>query len=57
MFHNAEWNLYYYQPEDTHLDLKVGGYFKQFSSFHYMVVHSAGHVVPETQLAMTTQML
>ena len=56
-FYDSEWNLYYYQSDDPDGKLKVGGFYKTFENFNYMVVHSAGHLVPSTQLAASRQML
>lgn len=55
-FYESERNLYYYSSDDDG-SLKVGGYFKQFQNFNYMIVHAAGHLVPSTQLAASRQML
>lgn len=56
-FDQADRNLYYYHPDNNPESLKVGGYYKNFGSFHYLVVHSAGHLVPSTQLSMSRHLL
>ena len=49
-------NLYYYASDDNG-EVKLGGNFKSYENFHFLVVYAAGHLVPSTQLALSRNML
>ena len=55
MFRHDPRKLYYY-PSDDDGSMRVGGYYKQYANFHFLVIHAAGHLVPSTQMAASRRM-
>lgn len=49
-FHASSENIYYYKSDDND-EIRVGGNFKQHKNLMLLMVYSAGHMVPSTQLA------
>lgn len=55
-FHASSENVYYYESDDND-EIKVGGNFKQHKNLMLLMVYSAGHMVPSTQLAASRSFL
>ena len=55
-FFSSSRNLYYYVSDDNK-KIKLGGNFKQYKNLSLLIVYSAGHLVPTTQLALSKSML
>jgi hypothetical protein len=55
-FHASSENVYYYESDDNK-EIRVGGNFKQHKNLMLLMVYSAGHMVPSTQLATSRSFL
>lgn len=52
LFHSSSRNIYYYKSDDNG-EIRLGGNYKQYKNLHLLIVYSAGHLVPTTQLALS----
>lgn len=55
-FNAASRNTYHYISDDNQ-EIRLGGNFRSYKNFHFLVIYSAGHLVPATQLACSRSML
>jgi carboxypeptidase C (cathepsin A) len=55
-FYASSRNLYYYVSDDND-EIRLGGNYKQYKNLHVLMIYSAGHLVPSTQLAASRSML